>query len=248
MREEIHSPLEGVVEKAPLTRGVGGFGGNHASFALPRLETNPPDPPCQGGRSDVPRRGVFQQPREARICLTRPMRERLHSSPHKQKAAPCSGPPLLFNPDAGLPNAPKPGIAKRWGLLIIPFPHREDSNSVAWVGKFAPDDREQPMSNPQRSYLLLCNPLSLSCQARPRPGAHRQAPRPQAAESLLLDYRYFLSNSPRPRGYTAPRPEASCVLLASTPACARRTRPRSSRSRRRPSRQRPSSYPCRQCG
>ena len=63
----------GVVEKAPLTRGVGGrtrpgrerswqgrmggVGGNNTlpvPLALLRLETNPPGPPCQGGKGHAP--------------------------------------------------------------------------------------------------------------------------------------------------------------------------------------------------
>ena len=47
-----HSPLEGVVENAPLTRGVGGFGGNNASpapLAIPQLKNQPPCPPLSGG-------------------------------------------------------------------------------------------------------------------------------------------------------------------------------------------------------
>ena len=73
---ENYSPL-GVVEKAPLTRGVGGqrdrggsvhgkegwggVGGNSTlpvPLALPRLETNPPGP-CQGGKGHAPDEGFF---------------------------------------------------------------------------------------------------------------------------------------------------------------------------------------------
>ena len=77
----VNSERGGVVEKAPLTRGVGGrtrpgrerswqgrmggVGGNSTlpvPLALPRLETNPPVPPCQGGKGHAPDEGLLKNP------------------------------------------------------------------------------------------------------------------------------------------------------------------------------------------
>ena len=106
--------------------------------------------------------------------------------PHPQtKGGPLFGTASVNQSNLSLPNAPKPGIAKRWGLLIIPWPHREDSNSVAWVGKFAPDDREQPMSNPQNALLALASatPFSLALLIRLWPrGAYRPRGRRRLAQ------------------------------------------------------------------
>ena len=46
-------------------RDGGEFGGNSTlpvPLALPRLETNPPDPPCQGGKGHAPDEGFFNSP------------------------------------------------------------------------------------------------------------------------------------------------------------------------------------------
>ena len=76
--------LFGVVEKAPLTRGVGGFmarkdGGESEGIVLypsrsPSLgwKPTPPGPPCQGGKGHAPDEGFFNSPSSVAIDLAYP--------------------------------------------------------------------------------------------------------------------------------------------------------------------------------
>ena len=40
-------------------------------LALPRLETNPPGPPCQGGKGHAPDEGFFNSPRSEDLFAAR---------------------------------------------------------------------------------------------------------------------------------------------------------------------------------
>ena len=81
--ENEKTSLVGVVEKAPLTRGVGGFmarkdGGESEGIVLypsrsPSLgwKPTPPGPPCQGGKGHAPDEGFFNSPRSEDLFADR---------------------------------------------------------------------------------------------------------------------------------------------------------------------------------
>ena len=98
-----HSPLEGVVETAPLTRGLGGSEGNNASpapLAIPQLKTNPLSPLVRGVKATPSARAFSTAPHCSGLtthlpALARPAKPwracRLHHGPRHEKGLDADG-------------------------------------------------------------------------------------------------------------------------------------------------------------